>query len=99
MPLAQPLYRPFMILSLTLIFIIAAVVWFLWRKPPEHEELTTVEKFRELVRAVLTASLTAGFVILTFERMIDAAIFANTYGILIAYLFGQKSAERQKGAQ
>jgi cobalamin synthase len=91
----QPIYRPFMILAITLILVIAAVVYFLWRKPPEHEELSTIEKFRELVRAVLTASLTAGFVILTFEDKIEPSIFANTYGIIIAFLFGQKLGAEQ----
>jgi ABC-type multidrug transport system permease subunit len=94
--IGQPIYRPFMILAITLILVIAAVVYFLWRKPVEHEELSTIEKFRELVRAVLTASLTAGFVILTFEGKIDAAIFANTYGIIIAFLFGQKLGAEKK---
>jgi cobalamin synthase len=95
----QPLYRPFMILSLVTLAVIAAAVWFLWQKPSEHEELSVVDKFRELIRAIVIAEFGAGFVILTLEGKIESAIFANTVGIIIAFLFGQRAGERGAAAK
>jgi uncharacterized protein YhhL (DUF1145 family) len=95
-PVGQPLYRPLLILSIFLVLIMGAAVWVLWRHPPAHEELSTLEKFRELVRAILTAALTAGFVILTFEGKIDAAIYANSFGMILAFLFGTKVGEPRR---
>jgi cobalamin synthase len=97
-PLAQgqPLYRPFMILSLVTLAVIAAAVWFLWQHPPEQDEVTLIDKFRELIRAIVIAEFGAGFVILTLEGKIEAAIFANTVGIIIAFLFGQQQGQRKQ---
>lgn len=100
---AAPLYRPFMILFIILLLsILSAVIYYLWTRLPQSdshpEEFSSVEKFKELVRSILTATLTAGFIVLTFEDKIDAGIFGNTYAIIIAFWFGQKLGE-QKSAR
>lgn len=98
---AAPLYRPFMILFIILLMaILTAVIYYLWKQSPDSDahpdEFTSVEKFKELVRSILTATLTAGFIVLTFEDKIDAGIFGNTYAIIIAFWFGQKLGEQNR---
>ena len=45
----QPLYRPFMILALVTLAVIAAAVWFLWQR--QTQPLSLIDTFRELIRA------------------------------------------------
>lgn len=97
-PLAigQPLYRPFLIVTLVTMAVLAAAVWFLWHYSPEHDDTTLIEKFRELVRGIVIAEFGACFVILALESKIVPEIVANTVGIIVAFLFGQQQARRQQ---
>jgi hypothetical protein len=97
LPLGQPLYRPFMILFLALLIGLAAAIWGLYRQPTAPAELTTIDKLREMVRAALIVTLTSAFVIMSLEGKIGADIYANTFGIIIAFLFGQRTGERNGG--
>ena len=89
------LARPFFILALTLLVVLGAVVYALWRHPKSDDDLSTVDKLRELIRSVLIVTLTAAFVILSLEGKIGPDIYAQTFGIIIAFLFGQRNGERK----
>jgi hypothetical protein len=99
LPIGQPLYRPFMVVTLTTLAVIAAAVWFLWHYEKIPDNTPVVDKFRELIRGIVIAEFGACFVILAMESKIVPEIVANTVGIIIAFLFGQKSGERNGGAR
>lgn len=53
-----------------------------------------IESFNQAVRAIVTLSLTAGFIWLAWTGEIDSGVFANTYGIIVTFWFVQRQAEK-----
>ena len=60
---------------------------------PKPTEPNVVDKFNQLVRAIVTLGLTAGFCWLAFVKEIDSAVFATTYSIIVTFWFVQKQTE------
>ena len=65
---------------------------------PTEPEQSKVDSLDKAVRALVTLSLTAGFIWLAVMKDIDSGVFANTFGIVVTFWFVQRSAERAAAA-
>jgi hypothetical protein len=50
-----------------------------------------VDKFNQLVRGIVTVGLAAGFIYGFVTKLIDPGLYANVFGIIIAFWFATRN--------
>jgi len=64
------------------------------RGSEEMEPTGKIEQFNSTVRGVVTLLLTLGFIIGFFKELIDGGVYANIFGVAVAFWFASRTADK-----